>query len=61
MTMANGMKIIGHSFKPAPRPKQQDTRDPLSEMQRRQQAAKQRAQERLQRHRRVGAGVGKTW
>ena len=60
MTMANGMKIIGHGFRPAPRPKQQDTRDPLCEMQRRQQAAKQRAQERMQQHRKVAPGVGKT-
>jgi hypothetical protein len=44
----------------APKPERRDERNPLLEMQHRQQAAKQRALERLQQHRRVVPGVGKT-
>jgi hypothetical protein len=50
MTATNGMKILGHNFRSAPKPKAAaDTRNPLRELQARQQAERQRAAKRLER------------
>jgi hypothetical protein len=56
----DGRWIDRRDFRSTPKPKRHDDRDGASEMRVREQAEKQRALERLQRHRRVAAGVGKT-
>jgi hypothetical protein len=59
MTMANGMKILGPAFEPAPKPKARDTRNVAEMMRQRALDEKARARARLQMFRKVVSSTGK--